>query len=144
MYLKLLDKFPFDYESQLIGFSKFEKDAVLMFKDITNTLVCRITFQNVLINNDVDSRLAFDLSDAIECVGEGLIELYNVHYGKLDNGKYFFKTDLYHIPEKYFDHSKLGKIKYDFYGETMEEDESPVISLVADEIFVELFEKKSF
>ncbi|MBQ2872686.1 MAG: hypothetical protein IJE89_01640 [Bacilli bacterium] len=144
MNLNLLDNFDFDYESQVIGFSKGGSEAVLMFKNITNTLLCRITFRNVLINSDVDSRLAFDLNDAIDCVGLGLIELYNVHYGKLENGKYYFKTDLYHVPEKYFDHKRLGKIKYDFYGETMEEDESPVISFIADEMFVELFEKIDF
>ena len=144
MNLNLLDEFRFDYESKLIGYSKEESDAVLMFSDITNTFICRITFKNVLINSDVDSRIAFDLSDAIDCAGLGIIELDNVNYGKLENGKYFFKTDLYHIPEKYFDYKKLGKIKYDFYGETMEEAESPVISFVADEMIVELFEKTIF
>ena len=43
----------FCLESQVIGFYKDGTDAVLTFKDITDTEVCEINFKNMLINSDV-------------------------------------------------------------------------------------------
>ena len=133
MNLKLLDKWDFAWESQVIGFYKDGTDAVLTFKDITDTEVCEITFKNVLINSDVEPRLAFDLSLLGDIVKSGNIELDCVNYGQLANGKYFFKSDLYHIPKEYFDYDKLGKKDIVFGGT-----ESPVISFVADEMIVKI------
>lgn len=139
--IKLLDYMFHGYESSILGYYKMGNEAVLIFSDITSTMLCRITFKNVLINENVADRLAFDLEDAIDCVNSGNIEILSAEYGKQDDGKYFFKVELAQIPERYFNYAKLEKIKTDFYGEIFEERECPIMSFLADEIYVELFEK---
>ena len=81
--MKLEDLSIYYHDASIVGYEKNDNDAVLEFVDdyYESNNIYRFTFKNVLINKDVEPRLAFDLIDAISYIDTGEIEIYYVEDG---------------------------------------------------------------
>ena len=128
------------HDTKITNYKKIGKDAILEFNAWNNY---KIIFKNVRINEDMEERIAFDLGVVSDYFDDVSIEFNGVEFGKINDNKYYFKAYLQCIPEKYFDYSKLGKKKIDyqgeiFYGEEYYEDELPVMSIICDDIIVQI------
>ena len=104
--------------------------------------IIKITFKNVIINGDIDSKIAFDLKSVKHYLDTGIIGIYSADYSTTDDNRYNFKVELVGIPDICFNYSNLGyrKINYQgeiFYGEEYYEEEYPIMSFISDEVIVE-------
>lgn len=118
------------HDTRIIGYQKRDNDVILEFVESD---ICRITFKNVRINEDIEIRLAFDLINAIEYIDEAIIEISGAKYGVNNDGNYYFSASLVRIPENCFDYKNLKVIEsgYRTYKE------HPMISFIADKVEIE-------
>ena len=142
MNLKLLDSVYF-HDSIILGYEKVDNDIILKFtEDIFDYNIYKLTFKNARVNEGIDSRIAFDLNDAVSYLDTGEICIFGGDYGKNDNNEYFFKLELVGVPNHLFDYSNLGEKEIDyqgemFYGEKYFMDEYITTMIISDDIIFE-------
>ena len=82
MDLKKLDYIYF-HDASILRYEKYDNDILLEFdENLYDDNLHRLIFKNVKINENIDSKIAYDLIDAVDYIDTGEVWLFSADYYK--------------------------------------------------------------
>ena len=138
MDLKKLDYIYF-HDASILRYEKNDNDILLEFdENLYDDNLHRLIFKNVKINENIDSKIAYDLIDAVDYIDTGEVWIFSADYYTDDDNKYHFMFEFVGVSPHYYHFSILDNQKSELiYEEKCYKDKYATMEIICDEFIYE-------